>query len=261
MKQELEVLYEEEETPVASSDHKMLFGSKIKPERPDPPAKPLPMLENHKKAADRAEQMQADLFGPTQIIGQRQEKKQSVSDKVSSTEYKGSVDTFGITQKLGSIAPESIKDNINNLVNEICGSDDSDLDASSDSEKEDDDFTAGIKKNLKNAKNFAAMPTQLLHPVTIPTLQAKKTNPPTKPEVNPVAKPVVVNPPKLAAKPVKAKEEKKKEVSIADMATIPLHLVGGRLDVEMNNSVSDLIGMIDSGAVEEPVRQMQKRQV
>jgi|688.fasta_scaffold1627688_1 hypothetical protein len=36
------------------------------------------------------------------IIGARDVKK-NVSDQVSSTEFRGSVDTFGITQKLGSI--------------------------------------------------------------------------------------------------------------------------------------------------------------
>jgi hypothetical protein len=34
---------------------------------------------------------------------------------------------------------------------------------------------------------------------------------------------------------------------LADAATIPLHLYAAKADVEMNNSVSDLIGMIDSG--------------
>ncbi len=41
--------------------------------------------------------------------------KKSVSDKISSTEFRGSVDTFGITQKLGSLDPEKL--DLNNKVN------------------------------------------------------------------------------------------------------------------------------------------------
>ena len=56
-----------------------------------------------------------------------------------------------------------------------------------------------------------------------------------------------------------------KDVSLADQATIPLHLMYASKDVEMNNgsnkgidngmnsSVTDLIGMIDSGAAEAQV--------
>ena len=40
--------------------------------------------------------------------------KKSVSDKISSTEFRGSVDTFGITQKLGSLDPEKL--DLNNKV-------------------------------------------------------------------------------------------------------------------------------------------------
>lgn len=45
-------------------------------------------------------------------------------------------------------------------------------------------------------------------------------------------------------------------MSLADQATIPLHAMFAAKDVEMENSVSDLIGMIDSGAArnDEPIK-------
>ena len=52
-------------------------------------------------------------------------------------------------------------------------------------------------------------------------------------------------------KDVKMKEDQK--VSLADQATIPLHAMFAAKDVEMDNSVSDLIGMIDSGAARNDV--------
>jgi hypothetical protein len=54
---ELEVLSEEEATPVASSDHKALFGSKVKPVARQPD-----------KIASKAVTVKTDLpdmFGPT----------------------------------------------------------------------------------------------------------------------------------------------------------------------------------------------------
>lgn len=67
LKTELEVLSEEEATPVASDDHKMLFGSKVKPaaRQPDKVVAPKTTIA----AVGRAEQLQSDLFGPTQVIG------------------------------------------------------------------------------------------------------------------------------------------------------------------------------------------------
>lgn len=90
------------------------------------------------------------MFGPTQVIGGF---KKSVSDKISSTEFKGSVDTFGITQKQGSIAPDTLdKNNMNNKVNEIIGSDESSLDDKELESSSEDEFTANLKRNLINSK-------------------------------------------------------------------------------------------------------------
>lgn len=44
-----------------------------------------------------------------------------------------------------------------------------------------------------------------------------------------------------------------KEVSLADQATIPLHVMFAAKEIEMDNSVTDLIGMIDSGAAHKEV--------
>jgi hypothetical protein len=90
------------------------------------------------------------LFGPTQVIGGL---KKSVSDKISSTEFRGSVDTFGITQKLGSIAAETLdRDNMNNKVNEIIGSDESSLDDKELESSSEDEFTANLKTKLIKSK-------------------------------------------------------------------------------------------------------------
>ena len=88
---------------------------------------------------------------------------------MSSTEFRGSVDTFGITQKLGSIGQEAlvgVQKNMNNVVNEIVGSDDSDLDDHDLDSSSEEDVATDLKNKLKNAKKMMAFePTQLLHPV------------------------------------------------------------------------------------------------
>lgn len=84
-----------------------------------------------------------------------------MSDKISSTEFRGSVDTFGITQKLGSIPADK---NMNNMVDEIVGSDDSDLDEQELSESSED-MADELKRKLQNAKKMAFQPTQLLQPL------------------------------------------------------------------------------------------------
>jgi hypothetical protein len=92
------------------------------------------------------------------------ENKKSVSDKISSTEFRGSVDTFGITQKLGSIDPDKLDlNNMNNKVNEILGSDESSLDDKEISSSSEDEFTANLKKKLRNSK-MQFQPTQLIQP-------------------------------------------------------------------------------------------------
>jgi hypothetical protein len=70
------------------------------------------------------------------------------------------VDTFGITQKIGSVAQESAGPNMNNVVNEIVGSDDSDLDSDQLQlePSSDEDMAMQIKQKLRNAK-MAFQPT------------------------------------------------------------------------------------------------------
>ncbi len=42
-------------------------------------------------------------------------------------------------------------------------------------------------------------------------------------------------------------------MSLADQATIPLHAIYAKQEMDMNSSVTDLIGMIDSGAAQDVV--------
>lgn len=42
-------------------------------------------------------------------------------------------------------------------------------------------------------------------------------------------------------------------MSLADQVTIPLHAIYAKQEMDMNSSVTDLIGMIDSGAAQEVV--------
>jgi hypothetical protein len=59
------VLSEEDESPVPSLDHKLLFGSKVKPPRQADKVIEQTKTMQMSKAADRVEQMQAEMFGPT----------------------------------------------------------------------------------------------------------------------------------------------------------------------------------------------------
>lgn len=82
------------------------------------------------------------------------------------------MDTFGITQKLGSIGQQIQveKKNMNNVVNELLGSDESDLENQDiDSSSEEVDVASDLKKKLQNAKQaaMAFQPTQLLHPFPV----------------------------------------------------------------------------------------------